>query len=64
MPKHSQEKVTIKVDEITWETEKALLVKKNRLEYWFPLSTVHAIHRTKEPSIVVDYWKAKELGLL
>lgn len=64
----ASEKCTITFDRVITETNAAILIKKDGREYWFPFATVHAVHNREhrggeKPTIVVDYWKAKQLGL-
>jgi hypothetical protein len=53
--------------EIVRETEKALLIKHNDINHWFPFSTIHSITRKqgcmRHGTIVCDTWILVKKGL-
>jgi hypothetical protein len=69
--KTTPEKIEIK-GTILRETGAAILISHNSPEgttesIWFPLSTVHSIHRSKiegEDTLVVSLWIATKKGLV
>ena len=52
---------------ILYETANAILVEIEGTGIWFPLSTVHSIHRSAtggdDSRLVVDHWIAYKKGL-
>lgn len=64
MSARNKEEGQVRIDcDSFYQTAKAIRVNIDTVgEVWFPLSTVHQIHPHDE-YIVVDAWKAKELGL-
>jgi hypothetical protein len=65
--------VSILTGLIVAETERAILISYNTAEHWFPLSTVHEIHRHKvgdkdkvgsKDSFLIDNWILKKKFLI
>jgi hypothetical protein len=51
-------------DEIRAETNAAILVTKDGVKYWLPLSQIEQIHHESPLRIVMTTWIAREKGLI